>query len=58
MMQAADFGKLHDPPRRGELDRPEVGGVLVERETGTCLMVVGEIAAQDAAEVSFARTST
>jgi hypothetical protein len=54
-MQAADFGKLHDPPRRGELDRPEVGCVLVEREMGTCLVVVGEIAGQDAAQVPFAK---
>jgi hypothetical protein len=54
MVQAAAFGKLHDPPRRGELDRPAVGCVLVQREMGTCLVVVGEIAVQDAAEVSLA----
>ena len=54
MVQAADFRKLHDPPRGGKLDRPEVGCVLVEREMGTRLMVVGEIAGQDAAEVSLA----
>ena len=53
-MQAADFGNLHDLPRRGELDRPEVGCVLVEREVGTRLMVVGEVAGQDAVEVSLA----
>ena len=51
MVQAADFGKLHDPPRRGKLDRPEVGCGLGE---GPCLMVVGEISSQDAAEVSLA----
>jgi hypothetical protein len=34
VMQAADFGNLHDLPRRGELDRPEVGCVLVKREVG------------------------
>jgi hypothetical protein len=28
MMQAADFGKLHDLPRRGELDWPESGASL------------------------------
>jgi hypothetical protein len=54
VMQAADFGNLHDLPRRGELDRPEVGCVLVEREVGTRLMVVGEVAGQDAVEVSLA----
>ena len=40
VMQAADFGNLHDLPRRGALDRPAVGCVLVEREVGTRLMVV------------------
>jgi hypothetical protein len=54
VVQAADFGKLNDIACRGKLDRPEVGCVLVEREMGTCLMVVGEIAGQDAAEVSLA----
>jgi hypothetical protein len=38
-VQAADFGKLHDLPRRRKLDRPEVGCVLVESEVGARLMV-------------------
>jgi hypothetical protein len=42
MVQAADFGKLHDLPCRGEFDRPEVGRVLVEGEVGPHLMVVGK----------------
>jgi len=54
MVQAANFGKLHDLPRRRELDRPEVRRVLVEREVGARLMVIGEVAGQDAAEVSLA----
>ena len=54
VVQAADFGTLHDLARRGELDRPEVGCVLVEREMGARLMVIGEVAGQDAAQVSFA----
>jgi hypothetical protein len=53
-MQAADFGNLHDLPCHGELDRPGVGRVLVQREVGTRLMVVGEVSGQDAAEVSLA----
>ena len=57
-MQAADFGKLHNPPRRGKLDRPEVGCVLVQREVGTRLMVVDQVLGQDAAEVRSPRTST
>ena len=54
MVQAADFGKPHDLARRGRLDRPDVGGVLVEREVGTRLMVVSEISGQDATEVVLA----
>jgi hypothetical protein len=53
MVQPADFGKLHDVPGRGELDRPEVGCVLVEREVCARLMVVSEMAGRDA-EVSLA----
>ena len=32
MMQATDFGNLHDPTRLGELDGPDVRRILVERE--------------------------
>ena len=53
MVQAADFGRLHDLSCRGEVDRPQVGRVLVEGEVGSHLVVVGEIAGQDAAEVSL-----
>jgi hypothetical protein len=53
MVQAADFGELHDLPRGGECDRPDVGGVLVEREVGSRPMVVDEVAGQDAVEVSL-----
>ena len=54
VVQAADFGTLHDLPCHGELDRPEIGCVLVQREMGTRLMVVGEVSGQDATEVSLA----
>jgi hypothetical protein len=53
VVQAANFGKLHDLPRGGERDRPDVGGVLVEREMCARLMVIGEVAGQGAAEVSL-----
>jgi hypothetical protein len=53
MVQAADFGKLHDLPRGGDRDRPDVGGVLVEREMGARLMIVDEVTGQDAVEVSL-----
>ena len=54
MVQAADFGELHDFACREDLDRPEIGRVLVQREVGPRLMVIDEIAGQDAAEVSLA----
>ena len=40
MVEAADFGKLDDLACHGEVDRPEVRRVLVEREVGARLMVV------------------
>jgi hypothetical protein len=55
MVQAADFGKLHDLPYGGERERSNVGCVLFQREMGPRLMVVDEIAGQDAAEVSLAQ---
>jgi len=43
VVQAADFGNLHDLPGHGELNRPGVGCVLVQREVGTRLVVVGKV---------------
>jgi hypothetical protein len=54
MMQAADFGKLDDLARRGKLDGPEGGGVLVEGEMCSRLMVIGDVASEDAVEVTLA----
>src|SRR2546427_12665980 len=54
MMQATDFGNLHDPARVGELDGPGVRRILVEREMSASPVIVLEVAGQDAAEVSFA----
>jgi hypothetical protein len=54
VVKATDFGTLHDLPRRGTRNRPEVGCVLVEREMCTRLMVIREVAGQDAAQVSLA----
>jgi hypothetical protein len=54
MVQPADFGKLQDLARGGELDGPELGCILVEREVCARLMVIGEVAGQDAAQVSLA----
>ena len=54
VMQATDFGNLHDPARVGELDGPDVRRILVEREMRARPVIVGEVAGQDAAHVAFA----
>ena len=54
MMQATDFGNLHDPARVGELDGPGVRRILVEREMRASPVIVGEVAGQNAAQVAFA----
>jgi len=58
VVQAADFGKLHDLSRCGERGRPEVGCVLVESEVGPRLMVVGEVAGQVRRRCRSPRTRT
>jgi hypothetical protein len=54
MVQAADFWKLHDLADRGELDEPDVGCVLVEREVRASPLIVADVTGQDAAQVSLA----
>ncbi len=54
MMQAPDFGNLHDRALLGPLDGPLVGRILVEREVSASAMIVHEVAGQDAAQVSLA----
>ena len=54
MMQAADFGKLDDLACRGKLDGPAGGGALVEGEICSRLMVIGDVASEDAVEVTLA----
>jgi hypothetical protein len=55
VVQPADFWNLHNRARGGKLDRPKVGGVLVEREMSARLMVIGNITSQDSTQVSFAQ---
>ena len=55
MVQTADFGNLQDPARFGELDGSDVGGILIEREVRSSLVIVGEVPDQDATQVSFAK---
>ena len=54
MVQATDFGDLHDPSRVGELDWPGVRRILVEREVRATLMIILEVAGQDATQVRVA----
>src|SRR5207245_11468883 len=54
VMQATDFGNLHDPARLGELDGPDVRCILVEREMRASPVIVGEVAGKEAAQVAFA----
>jgi hypothetical protein len=46
MVQAADLGTLHDPARLSELDGPDVGGILVEREVRASPVIVEEVCVQ------------
>ena len=55
MMQATDFGNLHDPADLGEFDGPDVRGILVERKVGARLVVVRQVAGEGAAQVAFAK---
>jgi hypothetical protein len=54
MVQGTDFGDLHDPSRVGELDWPGVRRILVEREVRATLMIILEVAGQDATQVRVA----
>jgi hypothetical protein len=53
VVKAADFGKPHDLTFCRAFDGPQIGCVLVEREMCARPMVVGEVAGQDAVEVSL-----
>src|SRR5262245_50455256 len=55
VVQAADFWNLYDLARGGELDRPWVGCVLIERGMGARLMVIDEVTGQDSRQVSVAK---
>jgi hypothetical protein len=53
-VQATDFGDLYDPSRVGELDWPGVRRILVEREVRAILMIILEVAGQNATQVRVA----
>jgi len=55
MMQATDFWNWDDHARARRLGWPSVGCVLVEREMSAGPVIVGEVAGQGAAQMSFAQ---
>ena len=55
MMQATDFGSLHDLAHFRPLDGPHVWRILVKREVSSCAVIVREVAGQDAAEMALAQ---
>jgi len=54
MMQAPDFGDLHDPAGSRPFDGPPAGRVFVEREVRPSAMIVREVRGQDAAQMPLA----
>ena len=55
MMQATNFGNLHDLTHLWPLDRPHIRRVLLERQVSSCPVVVHDVAGQDAAQMAFAK---
>jgi hypothetical protein len=53
VVQPADVRNLHDLACLEARDRPEVWCVLVEREMGARLVVIGEVTGQNSTQVSF-----
>ena len=58
MMQATDFWNLHDSARRGELDGPDIRGILVEREMRASPVIVREVRGQDASQMPLAENDS
>ena len=55
MMQATDFGNLHDRPHLWPLDWPHVWRILLEREVSPRLVIVEKVAGQEASQMAFAQ---
>jgi len=54
MMQATNFGNLHDGANLRPLDRSHVGRILLQREVSASAVIVREVAGQEMAEVPLA----
>ena len=55
MMEATDFGNLHDRADLGRLDGPAVRRILLKREVGWSAVIVREVTGPDAAQMVFAK---
>ena len=53
MMQATDFGDLHELAYLRRLDGPPIRRILLEREMRSCAVVVREVCGQRATQVPF-----
>ena len=58
MMQATDFGNLHDSARRGALDGPDIRRILVEREMRPSPVIGREVRGQDASQIPLAENDS
>jgi hypothetical protein len=54
VMQATNFGNLNDGAEFRRLDRPSVGGILVEREVSASPVIVREIRREQTSQVPLA----
>ena len=54
MVQATNFGNLHDLPDLGSLDWPPIRRIFLEGKMSSCAVIVREVGSQQAAQVAFA----
>ena len=55
MVQATNFGNLHDLPDLGSLDWPPIRRIFLEGKVSSCPVIVREVGSQQAAQVAFAQ---
>lgn len=55
MVQATDFGNLHDLSALAPLDRPPIRRIFLEGKVRSCAVIVREVGSQQAAQVPFAQ---
>src|SRR2546430_4963336 len=58
MMRATVLWNRQDAARRGELDGPDIRGILVEREMRASPVIVREVRGQDASQMPLAENDS